>query len=281
MTDVLARPRDPAPPPEPTKATTGGGWFRAFWRWHFFASFLVVPILLMLAVTGLIYLFRFQLEPLLHADLMKVDPEGGTGQLQPYSTQEALVIQAYPDAEIVSMAEPREEGRSTVFSVVTGDGEARDVYVDPYTPEVLGSMNPDTTLSGTAVRLHGELMAGPWGDHVIELAACWAIVMALTGYVLFVKRLAGPAQGSSVRSACGEAEIAARHGRLGRRHRPALPGRLRPAVDRLLGREGADLRHRARLVHVERRPGRVVRPDLDARRVAAARPQDRRALGAG
>ena len=48
-------------------------------------------------------------------------------------------------------------------------------------------MNPDTTLSGTAVRLHGELMAGPWGDHVIELAACWAIVMAITGYVLFAR----------------------------------------------------------------------------------------------
>ena len=189
MTDVLARLRDPAPPGQPrsTPRTTGGGWFRAFWRWHFFASFLVVPILLMLAVTGLIYLFRFQLEPMLHADLMKVDPAAGTGVFQPYLTQETRVEQAYPDAEIVSMAEPREEGRSTVFSIVTAAGKARDVYVDPYTPQVLGSLDPDTTLSGTAVRLHGELMAGPWGDHVIELAACWAIVMAITGYVLFAR----------------------------------------------------------------------------------------------
>jgi uncharacterized iron-regulated membrane protein len=30
-------------------------------------------------------------------------------------------------------------------------------------------------------------MAGEYGDLVIELAACWAIVMALTGYVLFVR----------------------------------------------------------------------------------------------
>ena len=187
MTDVLARPRDPVPSREPTKATTSGGWFRAFWRWHFFASFLVVPILLMLATTGLIYLFRFQLEPMLHADLMKVDPEAGTGVFQPYVTQETLVTQAYPDAEIVSMTEPRDVDRSTVFSIVDAAGTGRDVYVDPYRLEVLGALNPDTTLSGYAVRLHGELMAGPWGDHVIELAACWAIVMALTGYVLFVK----------------------------------------------------------------------------------------------
>ena len=37
------------------------------------------------------------------------------------------------------MAEPREEGRQTVFSVVAADGEGRDVYVNPYGAEVLGS----------------------------------------------------------------------------------------------------------------------------------------------
>ena len=30
-------------------------------------------------------------------------------------------------------------------------------------------------------------MAGTWGDRVIELGACWAFVMALTGYYLFVR----------------------------------------------------------------------------------------------
>jgi len=178
---------DTRPPRPETRRSRGSGLFRAFWRWHFFASFLVVPVLLVLATTGLIYLFRFQLEPLLHADLMKVDPDAGTGVFQPYTTQQGLVEQAYPDATIVSMAEPREAERSTVFSIVTEDGATRDVFVDPYTLEVLGSLDPDATLSGTAVRLHGELMAGEYGDLVIELAACWAIVMALTGYVLFVR----------------------------------------------------------------------------------------------
>ena len=51
----------------------GSGWFRAFWRWHFYASFLVIPVLLVLASTGLIYLFRFQIEPLVNADLMRVE----------------------------------------------------------------------------------------------------------------------------------------------------------------------------------------------------------------
>ena len=186
MTDVLAPRRDPADPPRPKRPATSGGWFRAVWRWHFFASFLVVPVLLLLATTGLIYLFRFQLEPLMHPDLMKVDAPAGAAA-QPYVQQLAVVEDAYPGSTPVSLAEPRDAESPTIVSIATADGEGRDVYVSPYGPEVLGSINPDTTLSGTAIRLHGELMVGTWGDYVIELGACWAVVMAITGYYLFVR----------------------------------------------------------------------------------------------
>ena len=182
MTDVLK----PAPV-RGRPARTSAGWFRAFWRWHFYASILVVPVLLVLASTGLVYLLRFQLEPLIHADLMTIEAASDTQVRQPYAAQQAAVERAFPDADVVSMTEPAEADRSTVFSLTDADGGARDAYVNPYGAEVLGSLDPDTTLSGYAVRLHGELMSGRLGDLVIELAACWAIVMALTGYYLLVK----------------------------------------------------------------------------------------------
>ena len=187
MTMSTAPTRAHARPPDPRRTPTGSGWFRAVWRWHFFASFLVVPILLLLATTGLIYLFRFQLEPLMHPALYDVDTHASGGIAQPYITQLASVEKAYPGSTPVSLAEPRHEGDPTIVSITTEDGDARDVFVDPYAFEVLGSVDPDTTLSGTAIRLHGELMAGKWGDHVIEVGACWAVVMALTGYYLFVR----------------------------------------------------------------------------------------------
>ena len=208
MTTELSPPptQDKKTPPGPTRKKSSGGWFRAFWRWHFYASFLVIPVLLLLAVTGLIYLFRFQIEPLLHADLMKVSIPQNTAA-QPYSGQQRAVESAYPKSTVVSMTEPRSADRSTVFSTTVEDGSTRDVYVDPYTDKVLGTLNPDTTLSGVAVRLHGELMVGPAGDYVIELGACWAIVMALSGYVLFFKgriararRRAAGAAGAALRS---------------------------------------------------------------------------------
>ena len=189
----------------------GSGLFRAFWRWHFYASFLVIPVVVLLATTGLIYLFRFQVEPALHPDLMKVEQPAGL-RAQPYSAQLDAVKLAFPDAEVVSMTEPSARDRSTVFSVDAQDGP-RDVFVDPYEGKVLGSLNPDTTLSGGAIRLHGELMMGRFGDFVIEVAACWALVMALTGYYLFfrgrvarARRRAAGAAGAVLRS---------RHGRTG------------------------------------------------------------------
>lgn len=220
MTDVRAPERAPDPDPGPRRRRpdrdgkpSGGGLFRAVWRWHFFASFVVVPVLLVLAVTGLIYLFRFQLEPLLHPDLMKAEPTATQQIAQPYSAQLAAVQSAYPDATVVSLAEPREEGRSTVFSVVLPDGEGRDVFVDPFAVEVLGSMNPDTTLSGTAVRLHADLMSGRVGDAVMELGACWAIVMAITGYYLFFR--GRKARRRLARSGRPGARLRARHGVVG------------------------------------------------------------------
>lgn len=189
MTTQLNRaPTDAVPRrPDRAKGAASAGWFRAFWRWHFYAAFLVAPVLLILASTGLIYLFRFQLEPLINADLAKVSAPSAASIQQPYANQLAAVEREMPDATVVSMAEPRSEGRSSIFSVTMPDESVRDVFVDPYGAKVLGSLDPDTTVSGYAVRIHAELMAGTWGDRIIELAVCWAIVMAITGYYLFWK----------------------------------------------------------------------------------------------
>lgn len=182
------RPTCQTRPPRPTRrgASPSSGLFRAFWRWHFYASVVVVPVLLVLAVTGLVYLFRFQIEPFLHADLMRVDH--AQGQLtQPWQTQLEAVQRAHPGDTVVSFTEPNGPDDSARFTIETAGGLVRDVFVDPYTVRVLGSLDPDSTVSGTAVRLHADLMAGRLGDVVIELGACWAIVMAVTGYYLLAR----------------------------------------------------------------------------------------------
>ena len=190
---ALAPGSDPSDPsgPAPGRARRTS-WFAPFWRWHFYAGFLVVPVLAVLAVTGLIYLFRFQVEPVLHPTLMRVEP-AVDGFLMPYAVQQQKVVEALgtdPElagAALVSVTEPAGPTSSTRFSLEMPDGSTRDVFVDPYDARVLGALDPDATLSGAAVRLHANLMTGWVGDAVIEVAVCWGIVSALTGYVLFVR----------------------------------------------------------------------------------------------
>ena len=181
-----------APPKIDPPTPTPRPWFAAFWRWHFFASFLVIPVLAVLATTGLIYLFRFQLEPALHPDLMRIPAPAAGQPMAPYDeqleiVQEAIVAEQPAGSAVAMMTEPLTPTTPSRFIVTLPDESTRDYFVDPYRLEVLGSLDPDRTLSGSAVLLHGELMAGAPGAYVMELGACWAIVMGLTGYYLFVR----------------------------------------------------------------------------------------------
>ena len=41
---------------------TGTALYRTIWRWHFYAGLFVIPLILILATTGAIYLFKPQVE---------------------------------------------------------------------------------------------------------------------------------------------------------------------------------------------------------------------------
>ena len=51
-------------------------WFRAVWRWHFYAGIFCVPFILWLSVTGGIYLFKPQIEGWLYAPYTHVAQPG-------------------------------------------------------------------------------------------------------------------------------------------------------------------------------------------------------------
>lgn len=222
MSDAsVVEPEGPLDDPTPARRKRpNGGLFRAFWRWHFYASFLVIPVLLVLASTGLIYLLRFQIEPVLHADVMKVDVPANAQRLS-YDEQAASLLKAYPDGRIAAVLEPSAANRSTDFSLSTAapgtpsweDDTVREVYVNPYTGDVLGELDPDKTLSGWAKNTHGDMMLGTSGQYILELGACWAVVMAITGYYLYWRGRAARAR-RKVAKAAGAA-LRHRHATVG------------------------------------------------------------------
>jgi uncharacterized iron-regulated membrane protein len=166
--------------PGPSKKKTN--WFAAFWRWHFYGSVIVIPIMFILAVTGLTYMYRAQVDALTHPGVLTVavpvDAERIALSDQQYSVQEA-----FPERTIASVTDQKGD-RATVFSTFDGE-ESRNVYVNPYTGEVTGDLSEDQLISNWAIDIHGTLLAGEFGDAIIELGASWAIVLAITGYFIF------------------------------------------------------------------------------------------------
>lgn len=56
------------------KRTASSALYRAVWRWHFIAGLLVLPFVLILAVTGGIYLFKDEINNAAYRDLRIVAP---------------------------------------------------------------------------------------------------------------------------------------------------------------------------------------------------------------
>jgi len=160
-------------------------FYRTVWRWHFYAGLFVIPFMLMLATTGIIYLFKPQLDALMYHNQMFVQP---TNTILPYTQQLEAARSTYPDAKIAKLTPNLAPNRSAEVELTTSDERTLTVFVNPYTAQVLGDRDEVNNLQAYARKLHGELMIGRVGDYLIELAACWGLVLLLSGLYLWLPR---------------------------------------------------------------------------------------------
>lgn len=159
--------------------------YRAVWRWHFFAALWSAPVLLILTLTGAIYLFDREFDAWWNRDMQSVRAQG---EMLPLAQQEAAVRAAHPGATVRRVRLPHHAGEASVWHVNDPDGTGRDIYVDPYRARVTGEADPARQPMNIVRDLHGTLMAGEVGSHVVELVACWTLVMMATGIWLWWPR---------------------------------------------------------------------------------------------
>lgn len=155
--------------------------YRTIWRWHFYAGLFVVPMVLILALTGAVYLFKPQVERW-EERAWRGFPTAG---IVTADDQVAAATRALPGAKFHSYRLPEALGDAALVHVSLAQGKGmRDVFVSPQ-GKVVGVLDPDTRIMQIAHDIHGELLIGPRGSWVVELAASWAIVMVLTGLYLW------------------------------------------------------------------------------------------------
>lgn len=155
--------------------------YRTFWRWHFYAGLFVIPLILILSITGAIYLFKPQVE--------RWEEQAWHGlPSQPAASPNAQLdaaLAAFPGSRFHSYRLPQQTGDAALIHLTLADGNAmRDVFVSPR-GKVLGSLDPETRIEEVVENIHGQLLLGKRGSWIVELAASWAIVMIFTGLYLW------------------------------------------------------------------------------------------------
>ena len=155
------------------------------WKWHVIAGLLTLPVMLLLAVTGVIYLFKDDMNQYRYRDAMYVTP-ASTPKLS--FEQQLQVANAYHHSAISSVILPRANSEATAFRLATKGKAQNYVYVDPYRGEVTGTFEQKQTLMFAVRKLHGELLLQKPGTIIVELVASWFVVLILTGlYVWWPK----------------------------------------------------------------------------------------------
>lgn len=160
--------------------------YRAIWRWHFYAGLFCAPFIVILAITGSIYLFKPQVEAWLDRPY---DHLTLTGKPVSAQAQVDAALKAVPGSRLRTY-EVRREADDAARVVVGQKGENILVYVHPETLQILKVINQDDRLMDIDKTIHGELLMGDNGSILVELAACWAIVMVVTGLYLWWPRQA-------------------------------------------------------------------------------------------
>ncbi|MGH3719964.1 MAG: PepSY-associated TM helix domain-containing protein [Pseudonocardiaceae bacterium] len=224
----LAEFRQGTPIPRPagthqvTERTAPGRFLRTVWRTHFYAAIFATPILVLMAITGLIIMYTEPVTGLLHPGATRVAAHG-----QPalgLATQQATAAAAAPPgATLFRVVTPKEPDRVTEFFYSTGpagvpyyklaDSQVTYVNVNPYAGTVTATGHPGDDLVSLANRMHTSLnnqsltvplpslahliapgdnpkaiQQIPVGDLIIEISMGWALILALSGLYLWWPR---------------------------------------------------------------------------------------------
>ncbi len=205
---TTTEPREPESPtvPDTDRSAASRRW-RSLFRIHFYAGMFAMPFILLMAFSGLVILYTQPIQNLSQHDLRQVP---ASAEHVSYDVMSKSVESAFPGQALQSLTVPSETGRSAVFGVDDGSEKGRQVFVNPHTGNVLGSLKTGGGIVGLANRWHGYLnnnaikislpsVGALWdhgkvmrpyvvGDLLLEMLGVWTLVLVMSGLYLWWPR---------------------------------------------------------------------------------------------
>ncbi|MDQ3988151.1 MAG: PepSY domain-containing protein [Actinomycetota bacterium] len=165
------------------------------WRLHFLGGFLAAPVVLSLALTGILFAWNPQIETVLHRDTLTATAPGPDHTL---TAQVTAARGTHPGWAVTTVVPAAEGGEQTTGVTLNPPGApdaefgpapgAVTVYVDPASTRVTGQIEEAKRPGEWLRSLHSSWRLGPAAEPVTELAASWVLVSLLTGVYLWWPR---------------------------------------------------------------------------------------------
>ncbi len=156
------------------------------WKWHYRAGLICLPIVVLLSITGSVYLFKDNYEQSEITAYKTVEEESDRLTFQ----EQLAIVQKHWDKAPTAMVLPSKSNEATEFTSGRFSHKS-SVFVSPYSGEITGQIIQQDTDMYKVRKLHGELLMGSFGTKIIELVASWLIVLLITGIYLFWPRGTG------------------------------------------------------------------------------------------
>ncbi|PYE45410.1 PepSY domain-containing protein [Paenibacillus barcinonensis] len=161
--------------------------FNPFRRLHFYAAWFISPLLLTLTLSGIGFLFYPNVENSLYKEPFFGQSTVSTKQSLDEAVQQ--LRNQYPDYNIGKISIMSEPYNNRV-TISNADGDTRYIFLD-HNNQIVAEQNADNTYSNLMRNFHSSLLTGStFVRYLVELTACWAIFLIVSGvYMTFKKRL--------------------------------------------------------------------------------------------
>lgn len=153
-----------------------------FHRWAGISAGLIIVLV---GVTGSILVFEDELDVALNPDLYIAEPDGLRLPIDEITSRTARTYPGWQPAFVSRLDDA--PGRTLTVTLVDPDGSERQVFVNPFTAEIVGERS---SLSSLALirRLHGDLTLGSIGENALGLLAILLMGMFIVGLMLWWPR---------------------------------------------------------------------------------------------
>lgn len=150
----------------------------------FYAALFITPLLITLTLSGIGYLFYTDVEDRLYDDYFF----GNSNKTEALTIDEGVqqaeaAFAGYTTTKIIELDEPY----NTRLTLTNSEGDQRYVFLDDKN-QIVGHQDPTYTFSNVLRSLHSSLfIGGTVVNYLVELAACWAIFLLLSGLYMTFK----------------------------------------------------------------------------------------------